>query len=104
MVRAGHWLAQKPTGPFDSLTASPKCRKACLMAAILSGGQGFPLDALPVGLTPNDSFKRWCVVLQTSPGHLQAWIHISTLPLEYRSRLIHCSGTMLTTCRAPPDG
>jgi hypothetical protein len=23
-----------------------------------------------------------CVVLQTSPGHLQAWIHISTLPLE----------------------
>jgi hypothetical protein len=23
-----------------------------------------------------------CVVLQTSPGHLQAWIHVSTLPLE----------------------
>jgi RepB DNA-primase from phage plasmid len=23
-----------------------------------------------------------CVVLQTSPGHLQMWIHISTLPLE----------------------
>ena len=27
------------------------------------------------GLTP-------CVVLQTSPGHLQAWIHLSTTPLE----------------------
>ena len=23
-----------------------------------------------------------CVVLQTSPGHLQVWIHVSTLPLE----------------------
>lgn len=23
-----------------------------------------------------------CVVVQTSPGHLQAWIHVSTLPLE----------------------
>jgi RepB DNA-primase N-terminal domain/RepB DNA-primase C-terminal helical domain len=23
-----------------------------------------------------------CVVLQTSPGHLQAWIHVSTLPLQ----------------------
>src|SRR5271169_489037 len=23
-----------------------------------------------------------CVVLQTSPGHLQAWIHLSTFPLE----------------------
>ena len=23
-----------------------------------------------------------CVVLQTSPGHLQAWIHVSTFPLE----------------------
>ena len=23
-----------------------------------------------------------CVVLQTSPGHLQAWIHLSTSPLE----------------------
>lgn len=23
-----------------------------------------------------------CVVLQTSPGHLQAWIHVSTMPLE----------------------
>jgi hypothetical protein len=23
-----------------------------------------------------------CVVLQTSPGHLQAWIHLSTTPLE----------------------
>jgi RepB DNA-primase from phage plasmid len=23
-----------------------------------------------------------CVVLQTSPGHLQAWIHLSTAPLE----------------------
>lgn len=23
-----------------------------------------------------------CVVLQTSPGHLQAWIHVSTSPLE----------------------
>jgi hypothetical protein len=23
-----------------------------------------------------------CVVLQTSPGHLQAWIHVSKLPLE----------------------
>ncbi|MCZ2076816.1 MAG: RepB family DNA primase [Bryobacterales bacterium] len=23
-----------------------------------------------------------CVVLQTTPGHLQAWIHISRLPLE----------------------
>jgi RepB DNA-primase from phage plasmid len=23
-----------------------------------------------------------CVVLQTSPGHLQAWIHVSTTPLE----------------------
>jgi hypothetical protein len=23
-----------------------------------------------------------CVVLQTSPGHFQAWIHLSTLPLE----------------------
>jgi hypothetical protein len=22
-----------------------------------------------------------CVVLQTSPGHLQAWIHLSTAPL-----------------------
>ena len=23
-----------------------------------------------------------CVVLQTSPGHLQAWVHVSTLPIE----------------------
>src|SRR5437899_11853920 len=23
-----------------------------------------------------------CVVLQTSPGHLQVWIHVSTLPLK----------------------
>jgi hypothetical protein len=23
-----------------------------------------------------------CVVLQSSPGHLQAWLHVSTLPLE----------------------
>jgi len=23
-----------------------------------------------------------CVVVQTSPGHLQVWIHVSTLPLK----------------------
>jgi hypothetical protein len=29
-----------------------------------------------------DNGHEPCVVLATSPGHLQAWIHVSTLPLE----------------------
>ena len=40
------------------------------------------------GVAPSVLKTMWanghepCVLVQTSPGHLQAWIHISTLPLE----------------------
>jgi RepB DNA-primase from phage plasmid len=42
------------------------------------------LDHAPPGIleTMRSQGMPPCVVLQTSPGHLQAWVHVSTTPLE----------------------
>jgi hypothetical protein len=51
------------------------------MAAILSGGQGFPLGALPVGPTPNDSLQE---MIQAFSATKAVWAQIPFLDFLIR--------------------